>query len=72
MVGMVVIYISPSQKSNFIRTRKKSENVVCRMGNILIGLIVLNAQFLFDWFCLTHCGLETPYGDMELGQHWLK
>ena len=21
---------------------------------------------------LTHCGLETPYGDIELGQHWLR
>ena len=21
---------------------------------------------------LTHCGLVTPYGDMELGQHWLR
>ena len=21
---------------------------------------------------LTHCGLMTPYGDMELGQHWLR
>ena len=23
-------------------------------------------------FKLTHCGLVTPYGDMELGQHWLR
>ena len=21
---------------------------------------------------LTHCGLVMPYGDMELGQHWLR
>ena len=21
---------------------------------------------------LTHCGLMTPYGNIELGQHWLK
>ena len=21
---------------------------------------------------LTHCGLVSPYGDMELSQHWLK
>ena len=21
---------------------------------------------------LSHCGLVTPYGDMELGQHWLR
>ena len=21
---------------------------------------------------LTHCGLETPYGDIDLGQHWLR
>ena len=27
----------------------------------------------FLWFMiLTHCGLETPYGDMEMGQHWLR
>ena len=24
------------------------------------------------WCTLTHCGLVTPYGDMELGQHWLR
>ena len=22
--------------------------------------------------CLTHCGLVTPYGDINLGQHWLR
>ena len=21
---------------------------------------------------LTHCGLVTPYGDTDLGQHWLR
>ena len=21
---------------------------------------------------LTHCGLMTPYGDIDLGQHWLR
>ena len=21
---------------------------------------------------LTHCGLVTPYGDRDLGQHWLR
>ena len=21
---------------------------------------------------LTHCGLVTPYGDVDLGQHWLR
>ena len=21
---------------------------------------------------LTHCGLVTPYGDIDLGQHWLR
>ena len=21
---------------------------------------------------LTHCGLVTPYGDKDLGQHWLR
>ena len=23
-------------------------------------------------FMLTHCGLVTPYGDINLGQHWLR
>ena len=25
-----------------------------------------------QWLDLTHCGLSTPYGDIELGQHWLR
>ena len=25
-----------------------------------------------DWLCLTHCGLVTPYGDRDPGQHWLR
>ena len=27
-----------------------------------------------QWVCrsFTHCGLVTPYDDMELGQHWLR
>ena len=24
------------------------------------------------YLALTHCGLVMPYGDMELGQHWLR
>ena len=26
----------------------------------------------FHWFRLTHCGLVTPLGDIDLGQHWLR
>ena len=25
---------------------------------------------LFRW--LTHCGLVTPYGNVDMGQHWLR
>ena len=24
------------------------------------------------WFIKTHCGLVMPYGDIELGQHWIR
>ena len=27
---------------------------------------------LISWFHLTHCGLVTPYGDIHLGQHWIR
>ena len=36
--------------------------------------IVIIISFLYvshDEIILTHGGLVTPYGDMELGQHWL-
>ena len=26
---------------------------------------------MFEW-SLTHCGLVTPYGGRDLGQHWLR
>ena len=26
----------------------------------------------FPWVKLTHCGLVTPYGDIDRGQHWLR
>ena len=26
----------------------------------------------YDVSGLTHCGLVTPFGDIDLGQHWLK
>ena len=28
--------------------------------------------FYLDLIVLTHCGLVTPYGDRDLGQHWLR
>ena len=42
---------------------------------------LLNRQSICRWFqtlwrpcdaSLTHCGLITPYGDIDLGQHWLR
>ena len=40
-----------------------------------------NVALFWDWFIrgifqllskLTHCGLVTPYGDRDLGQHWYR
>ena len=28
------------------------------------------SQNICVMFCLTHCGLVMPYGDIDLGQHW--
>ena len=47
---------------------------------------LLICENLFEWsvetylkhlsangkLCLTHCGLVRPYGDRDLGQHWLR
>ena len=33
------------------------------------------AEFQVSWRCgvsLTHCGLVMPYGDIDLGRHWLR
>ena len=32
----------------------------------------LKCSYDNTFICLTHCGLVTPYGDIELGQHWLR
>ena len=32
----------------------------------------LKTAFCFSLNGLTHYGLETPYGDIGLGQHWLR
>ena len=29
-------------------------------------------EFIYRGPILTHCGLVAPYGNMELGQHWLR
>ena len=28
--------------------------------------------YLWIMLCFTHCSLMTPYGDVELGRHWLR
>ena len=28
--------------------------------------------YMYGFGMLTHCGLVTPYGDIDLGQHWLR
>ena len=38
-------------------------------ANWQISRVMYSAQGLYS---LTHCGLVTPYGDMELGQHCLR
>ena len=38
--------------------------------NIGIASVVFWAWILWD--ILIHCGLVTPYGDRDLGQHWLR
>ena len=48
-----------------------TDGLVLYIGNILSHC---------SWDCievwggdeLTHCGLVTPYGDRDLGQHWLR
>ena len=60
-----------------IRTRQSYNCLIFTMGipcNSRWSLYwnrALNALFFF-FIQLTHCGLLTPYGDMELGQHWLR
>ena len=41
-------------------------------GDIL--RIPVSEDMLGEWYIqnLTHCGLMTPYGDIDLGQHWLR
>ena len=36
------------------------------------GTWLSNQTLLKETMQLTHCGLVTPYGYMELGQHWLR
>ena len=35
-------------------------------------ILLLPAGYTMRNSDLTHCGLVMPYGDMELGQHWLR
>ena len=34
--------------------------------------IVVHAKITDDLQLLTHWGLVTPFGDIDLGQHWLR
>ena len=29
-------------------------------------------QVMPEYYRLTHCSLATPYGDIDLGQHWFR
>ena len=42
----------------------------CLHGRIYYNVIVFD--IIAEMNILTHCGLVTPYGDMEVGQHWLR
>ena len=62
------------EKHNVRRTSLLLQIVTCIFTNILD--IILN-KFSFgdsisDAVNLTHCGLVTPYGDVDVGQHWLR
>ena len=48
-----------------------------RLPSINVMLAALSSKETLNYIILTafsliHCGLMTPYGDMNLGQHWLK
>ena len=45
------------------------------LGYIEIREVATGTQIFEDKIvrtCLTHCGLVTQYGDMDLGQHWIR
>ena len=33
---------------------------------------MISDEGLYNFFVLTHCGLVTSYGNIDLGQHWLR
>ena len=45
--------------------------VMCMM-EWLNGLVCFVRKFYLDFTILTHCGLVTPYGDIDLGQCCLR
>ena len=63
--------------SNFKVTRDKTSPILTQIGRFrIIGRSQLSnpsdLPFFFSFINLTHYGLVTPYGDIDLGQHWLK
>ena len=48
-------------------------NRACHPGGCFLGLHCWCSTFKSNhWVSLTHWGLVTPYGDSDLGQHWLR
>ena len=41
---------------------------ICELGQLARPQLLFHAVY----HQLTHCGLVTPYGDIDLGQHWLR
>ena len=46
-----------------------------KFGGRGVGVHFIEISYVFQGYIddkLTHCGLVTPYGDWDLGQHWLR
>ena len=51
---------------------RNDRNWYALFPNIIIyGFEYVPWNMLTDLYLLTHCGLVMPYGDLDLGQHWL-
>ena len=56
----------------FIHLRAISQEAFMNLiRNIFSEITLLKLQHLPGANDVTHCGLVTPYGDINLGQHWL-
>ena len=43
-----------------------------RASQLILLCRVVSENRVFIAVTLTHCGLVTPYGDIDLGQHWVR